>query len=384
MSTREYGMAIAIGMTMAIGSARPQGIVAPTSHWGGNALPDLAERKDIGFHVVGFTRFGKESDATGRYVFDPYNDMEETLGFNLLTYQHTYAKKDSRAQLPFTPIGASGLVTRSTAGIGMLNDYLPRFFQNSVIHQGRINAKDPLLPVPRRTTDTDTSISLGPSRVFPLILTYSSEYFLHLETHQRINNVDARRTTPLFVGGGWQVGTLNQEAFVHLGASMQEFELPDMWPLNWWGLRLRAVGIGGMARTGVLFPGRYFQDLTAHYSHVQVAWRATLDWWGFPTRLEFAATSSEGFFAATRTEADRAMIAQLRASDPTTVYAAKRDLTERFYSLRVRVGDFTFETHNDSYGGKDKGPSFGAQVSLNIYKPRLLPKTRNDQTKGRA
>jgi hypothetical protein len=36
-------------------------------------------------------------------------------------------------------------------------------------------------------------------------------------------------------------------------------------------------------------------------------------------------------------------------------------LNELFSSIRVRIGDFTFETYNDSPGGKDKARVSGAR-----------------------
>ena len=41
----------------------------------------------------------------------------------------------------------------------------------------------------------------------------------------------------------------------------------------------------------------------------------------------------------------------------------RRDaLDERFLSLRLQVGSWTFETFNDSRGGKDRGPTYGARA----------------------
>jgi hypothetical protein len=63
--------------------AGAQGVVTPTSHWGGIMLPDFAERSELGLHVVSFTQFGKEvRPGTEQYTFAPYNGFGETLGFN--------------------------------------------------------------------------------------------------------------------------------------------------------------------------------------------------------------------------------------------------------------------------------------------------------------
>jgi hypothetical protein len=59
----------------------------------------------------------------------------------------------------------------------------------------------------------------------------------------------------------------------------------------------------------------------------------------------------------------RSSAADLEAEIKET-YQFKEPLKERFYSLKVQLGSFVFETYNDSKGGKDIGPSFGVRTSL--------------------
>jgi hypothetical protein len=376
---RRYGRLAAlliVGVTSLVGGrAGGQSLVTPTSHWGGNLIPDLRDRADYGLHFLGFTRYGKEIQSCpvsqpgcpDRYTFTPYNDMQETLGFNIISYTHMQnglrtSPDDSSANADPGPLSR-----RRTLMLGVVDDHAPEFLQNRVIHLANWRDKK-LRRVPRELTDTPNETSLGPTHAWPPVAGWSEEYFLRFYMSRRIDGDEQRLPTPFFVGGGWQLSTLNHEVFVHAGSNVYEWRLPDCFHLG--GARLRSAGLGAMGRIGLLRPGHYFQDLTGHYTNLQGVGRVNLEWWGYSTQFEYAITSTTGFFVAPRTAADLDIIGELPpGTDTAGVYQAKHALNELFSSIRVRIGDFTFETYNDSPGGKDKGPSFGAHVSYNVYRP---------------
>jgi uncharacterized membrane protein len=44
----------------------------------------------------------------------------------------------------------------------------------------------------------------------------------------------------------------------------------------------------------------------------------------------------------------------------------RHPMPERFYSVRVGIGDVIFEIANDSYGNKDIGPTVAVRLFMNI------------------
>jgi hypothetical protein len=349
--------------------AMAQGLTTPSAHWGAIMLPDFQERTDYGLHFLGFTEFGKEVvPGTEQYLFIPYNDIHQTLGFNIVSYTRTTNFRLRREPIAGAPVTPSPLMRRFSFSVGLVNDVIPRFLQNDIIHWARWRGENTLRGVPRTLSDTPDDVGLGPTKSTP-VAQFSDEYFMRLSYVRRRDGHEERVPTPLFLGGGWTVGTVNQEGFVHAGATVADYVLSPCFAIG--GVRLRSAGAGGIARLGLLAPGVLLNDLTAAYGTVQGVGRLSIDWWSFPTQFEFGLTAMHGYFVATRTPADRAIIAEFPVETrDIDVYQAKRALNERFLALRVRVGEFTFETYNDNVGGKDKGPSFGASISFNAYRPR--------------
>jgi hypothetical protein len=342
-------------------------VVSPSSHWGALMIPESRERTEIGLHFLGFTRYGKEVDPeTGEYTFTPYNDMEETLGFNFLSLSH-YDIINRRA------LSAASVSRRWTFTLGVIDDNITEFLQNDVVHWNNTR-KDSLDRVPRTRSDTRTKTSIGPRHLWPPVLAFSNEYFVRVPYQRRREGGGTLRgLTPLFVGGGVSVGTLNQEAFLQAGTIMITRDVGDHRVPVLRVLQLRSVGVAGMARSGVLLPGHYFKDLTGSYFNAQAAVRADVEIAAFPIQLDLAATVAHGFFVASRTPAQWEIINELpEGTDPASVYSAKSPVTERFVSVKLRIGEFTLETYNDMFGGKDKGPSFGVHATYSIP-PALLP-----------
>jgi hypothetical protein len=342
-------------------------VATPTGHWGGIMLPELETRTENGLHFVGFTQYGKEMfPGTRTYTFTPYNEINETLGFNFIT------RTDSRI-VPKRSSARTALTSRRTWMFGIVDDRVTEFLQNDAIHWANFR-EDSLERVPRRLTDTPTRTSLGPSKgLRDPIFGFSQEYFLRLQNTRRFGGREETVPTPFFVGAGIALSTINHEMFLQAGSNVLEVDLrprsannPTRFTPSIPGvLALRTVGIGGMVRSGVLLPASHFDDLTASYTNVQGVTRFGLEIFRIPVNAELAATSASGFFVRTRT-AEELAIAREIGSDPKDVYESKTPLREWFVALRVRAGGFTFETYNDMIGGKDKGPSFGAHVNFEV------------------
>lgn len=382
----------ALALLLQPAAAAGQGLVTPTSHWGGNTLPEVSARREWGLHFLGFTEYGKEVlPGTDQYTFTPYNDMDETLGFNIFTYSWSSVMNPRS-------VSENSVSARRTVMVGVVNDVVPRFLQNQVAHLGRQKGPNKLLPVPREPGDTPERVSAGKSDVWPPFFGYSEERFVQLHsTRRRLADngtvYEERVPTPVFVGGGYALGTLNQEMFLHAGSNVVSFEFPDnarpalpcltrcpdavpSWIADF--IQLRSVGAGATARGGVLLPGIVFDDLTAGYANLQgvVRFDFALFRGEFPVQLDVALTQAHGFFVRTRTEEQRRQIAEVE--HPTErVYGAKSPASEFFVSGRVRLGHLTFEYVNDQIGGKDKGPSFGVNMTY-----AMRPRQPRESTPG--
>lgn len=342
----------------------------PAAQWGANLIPGTRDTREIGLHFSGFTRYGKEVDTTRkplRYNFRPYNDIDQTYGFNLLTY----SRMDNAWRGPNRKRGSSvntaGYARRMSAFIGLIDDRMPSFLQNTVIHKGNLRGRDKLYKVPRDTTDALDHPSLGLSQAWPPVVGGSFEYFMRLsyESSEEYEGDRVRVHTPLFIGAGAAASTLYHDLFVHLGSSYSEAE-PCCLALG--PVRIASAGVGALARTGLLMPGHYFKDVASGYLSAQMSARVSLEVWHYPLQFDYTLTNSTGMFVASRSDAQLAEVAD-RGAPARKVYYAKSPIPERFHSLRIHIGQFTFETFNDSPGGKDKGPSFGASIGFEVYRP---------------
>jgi len=341
-----------------------QGLPTPDSHWGAATLPDLGERKDVGVHFVLFTQYGKET-RNGQYTFDRYNDIDQTLGFNILSFSESGPLK-SNLDRGTLDAGGKTWQRRRTYSVGPMSDVITQFLQNRVAHQGRANNPH-LLPVPRDTTDNPSHITQLPTKLWPFVAGMSDEYFLILNRSEQAGDRVRTTPTPFFVGGGWSAGTVNQELFAHVGMSSAELRLRH-WDRIASAVTLDALGIGGMARLGVLIPGPILRDLTADYANAQALIHVRGTVAGFFVQVEYGYTATTGFFATKRDAAFSAIQQQADSTrPPASLYYAKTAAQERFSTIRVRIGDFTVEHYNDSAGGKDKGPTFGANISWDAY-----------------
>jgi hypothetical protein len=333
-----------------------QGLATPGAHWGAILLPDREHRLDLAFQAVLFTEFGKEVRPNGQYALVPYNDLRETLGFNVLSLSHT----TSGATFPFTE---SSVQRRTSFAVGVVDDHLTEFLQNDLAHWAKIRGRNRLRRVPRRLGDTEATTSAGITLSTP-ILQLSQEFFFRPQELDRVGATLRQQPSSLFAGGGYTVGTINHEAFLHAGLDPIGFR-PSEGAGCRWGLCLHGLEVGGMARAGLLVPSALLRDLTSSFASGQAVLRLEASIAGFPFSLEAALTDATGFFAEPRTQAESIEAAE-REKPAASLYYQKRPKRERLVAHRLRMGQFTFEYLNDSVGNKDKGPTFGVSTGFNL------------------
>jgi hypothetical protein len=319
-------------LALAIGApavARAQNVAVPGPHFGATMFPDLEAVQHIGLQFYDFTEFDKLQDPTGAYR--RYNDIDSTIGFNLITLSNT---RNLRREDPF----ASNLLLRSAFVAGYSFDQPTNALQNDVIHK-----VGGLPRVPR-----------GATMERPL-LNYAAE--LNYNFHA-IGRADDGRLqfvpTPLFVGAGFSAGTIMQDLYVQGGLHQFSSARSYQRALE----RIVFFSVSAMTRVGVTLPGFVITDTQLFYATGQGAVRAHFASFSFPIVAEVALTGTTGVFRRGVGPEFGPYVA------PTTAPAMvdRVALPEYFVAFRLRLGDFVFETVNDFYGGKDRGPTYGASV----------------------
>ncbi len=297
-------LGVCVWALSAAAEASAQELVGPGAHFGALPFPANEPGADLGLHFDRFTEFGKPSDPNGTVS---YNGLHETVGLNLVGLTVTR---------PFP--GARATLYHLAAHGGFSGDEPTRYFQNEFLHQVAGWERVIVGKVQRKA---HAGLSAGLDRWFRLPM----------------------RAVTGFVGGGGQLSTIHQDAFVHAGMRTPRFGLSAM---------LRAGVIGG----GTGFPGRV---LNHEYLMGTVALRLPLDDWADPLPLgglipevEVGVTRSSGLFRST----------------------TGRRRYETVCALRATWTPFTFELWNDVCGGKDQGPSYGARLSLHSPGFRWLEK----------
>ncbi len=322
--------AVFIFLTMRV---HAQNIVAPASHWGGLMYPNLEPTKEIGLQFANFTEFDKNKEVDGVCLTDDprgrYNHIEETIGFNILAISQTrnLIRKDKFQ---------SNFLYQSALLFGFTSDQPTEIFQNEVIH-----SLAGLCTVPRNKKRSD-----------PFLLGYSGQLNYNFFALDRSSQSSIQFSpTPIFAGAGFSFGTVMQELFTQIGFHNYKF------------LNFRATerwfyfSFSAMSRLGVAYKGLVFDNIANQYMANQASIRLHLLAYSFPINLELAVTGHSGVFLNDAVSAENAV----SVNDVVP-------LPEYFYSLRLEMGSFIFETFNDQLGGKDKGPTYGVRVSY-----RLLP-----------
>jgi hypothetical protein len=309
--------------------ARAQNIGLPGPHFGATMFPDLDAVQHIGLQFYDFTEFDKLQDAAGLYR--RYNDIDSTIGFNMISLSNT---RNLRRDDPF----ASNLLLRSGLVAGYSFDQPTESLQNDVIH--KIGG---LPTVPR-----------GATLQRPLF-NYSAE--LNYNFHA-IGRADDGRLqfvpTPLFVGAGFSAGTIMQDLYVQGGLHQFSSARAYRRVLE----RFVFLSISAMTRVGVTLPGLVIDETQLFYATAQGAVRAHFFSFSFPIVAEVALTGTTGVFRRGVGPEYGPYVAPAIAPPRVDRVA----LPEYFVAFRLQLGDFIFETVNDFFGEKDRGPTYGASV----------------------
>ncbi len=310
--------------------ARAQNVALPGPHFGATMFPDLEAVQHIGLQFYDFTEFDKLQDTGGLYR--RYNDINSTIGFNLITLSNT---RNLRRDDPF----ASNLLLRSALVAGYSFDQPTNALQNDVIHK--------LGGLPR--------VPRGATLQRPLV-NYAAE--LNYNFHAIGRASDGRLQfvpTPLFVGAGFSAGTIMQDLYVQGGLHQFSSARAYQRVLE----RYVFLSISAMTRVGVTLPGLVIDETQLFYATAQGALRAHVASFSFPIVAEVALTGTTGVFRRGVGPEYGPYVA------PAGMEPARVDrvaLPEYFVAFRLQLGDFIFETVNDFYGGKDRGPTYGTSV----------------------
>ncbi|MFT3926559.1 MAG: hypothetical protein QM778_28700 [Myxococcales bacterium] len=340
--------------------ASAQSNQAPGSHWGASMYPRLQRGYSVGFEILGFSQFGKDargsdgavlkpgecsnpsmqgSMATPCAVRDPYNDIDETVGLNVIGFSWTHPLQR------FNLNRSNLLFTLNVIG-GWVGDKITQLYQNDVIHN---LAK--LRHIPREKVACENYSNFAECGIFGA----GGELTYQFHSFDRGPKRLGLRPTPLFLSGGGMLSNVVSDLYVQAG--VKRFEL---WGPAWPKLdRIVSLSISTLVRGGVLLNGFVFQEVGNYYVAADGTVGLHFAKYDFPVTLEFGYTGSSGMFVNARRQL---------ASDGREIQSGPfpQALPERFYHLRVEIGEFAFETYNDAPGGKDKGPSFGARVLYNF------------------
>jgi hypothetical protein len=299
-------------------SADAQVLVGPSSHFGAAMFAEPRSSSQLGIHFDRFTRFGKETLATGAYDYKPYNGIPETIGLNFLAYSLT------------RPWGnpSHAVLYRVTTMVGYGHNNPTKWAQDK-IHD---SFDPPLKHVPdsgvvRSALDAGMSFDItkwwGPFN----------------------------GALPLFLGGGAAPSTIYQEAFLHAGVRHAPISINSIL----YG-RFSIMARGGVTGGGSAFNAQYLRPA---YAALQYSLAIPSDvvarvlfspgWAAIVPEIEAILSHDTGFF---------------ESLDGT-------GLRESFVSMRVSWADewLVVETWNDLINNKDKGPTGGLRFYV---RPRTL------------
>ncbi len=281
---------------------------APSVHWGSIAYPDQFDSLRIGGT---FNRFTEFSGSGSRY----HSTIHESFGLNFATLSWTR----HWAELP-------GWSTNFTLGIGPTGPQPTEYLQNGVIHP---ILGDAPVPVSRRREDVvDGMADASLTRWFALL----------------------NDRPEFYAGGGISVGTVYQEEFARIGLRRSSFDsLIPYWnetPLHYVTDYLR---FSAMARYSQLQSGSLIHQVKPYSFLYQLS--VSLGPYGTSNgaphwEIEYALTWDSGIF-----------------TDETG-----QSRKEFFWSLAATYAAFRAETWNDSLHHKDKGPTYGFTVTIDLLK----------------
>jgi hypothetical protein len=256
--------------------------------------------------TAGFTmnRF-TELDNPSRGTVPYGSTVRESFGLNQISFSWTHFSRS------FT-----GWSTNLTAGIGPTSEQPSKFFQNSVIHP--VMGLGPV-PVGKTREDTDAMVDGSLTKWW-----------------------GGRDDRAFFAGTGFSVGTLYQEVFGRAGfrrLSLSEDSNPP-------------VRFSFMGRYSGLFSGSLL-----HYEEMprqSVVWQASIGFGPYkqrqasppPWEFEFGVTWDSGIF----------------------INELGQSRKEKFITFAATYEALKFETWNDLINDKDRGPTYGATLTLDLFR----------------
>jgi len=280
----------------------------PSVHWGSIAYPDQFNSLRVGGT---FNRFTEFDGAGSRY----HSTINESFGLNFATVSWT----QHWARLP-------GWSSNLTVGIGPTGTQPTEYLQNNVTHAV---LGDAAVPVGKRRSDvTDGMADASLTRWISLV----------------------NRRPELYVGGGVSLGTIYQEEFARIGLRRSSFDsFIPYWndtPLHYLTDYLR---FSAMARYSQLQSGALIHQVKPYSFLYQVS--VSIGPYGKsdgPPRweIEYALTWDSGIF-----------------TDETG-----QSRKEFFWSVAARYAAVRLETWNDSLHHKDKGPTYGFTITVDLFR----------------
>ncbi len=287
---------------------------SPTVHWGGIGYPDQYTTLTAGLAVNRFTEFDKEVPPT-RYD----STIQGTLGLNLLSLSWT-----KHWEQVWDPL--EDLSTNLTLGIGPTADEPSKFIQNEL--HGTFGFR----PVQSGATREDTDATVDGS----------------VTGWIRWLNV-LGQPKDLFGGVGFSVGTLYQELYGRAGLRRLR-PFPD-WESHPLARYVGPLGVrfSGMGRYSRLFDGAVLHAVKPSATVLQASVSAgsygTGD--GPPAwEVELTFTWDSGLF----------------------VNGVGQSRKEFLGSGSVTIGFLRLETWNDTFNDKDKGPTGGATLTVDLLR----------------
>ncbi len=204
--------------------AAAQTIVSPSPFFGALMFPDREPVNRLGLNFDRFTEFSKKRDANGEFIREPYNGIDRTIGFNLVTATTTRRLAGSRHWR-----------YRVILQAGYFHNQPTSYLQNDLMH---------------------SMLDLDATPVGETYEGFNAGAALDFTHWGRFLNGFS------FYGFGVGGGTIAQQGFVHAG--IRGFK-PLL--ISW-------VQFSAMIRAGVVRPGEVFGDnFSDYYVNGQAALR---------------------------------------------------------------------------------------------------------------
>jgi hypothetical protein len=302
-----------------------QTVVSPSAHFGASAYPDIEPATYVGLNLDRFTRFGKEVDDAGNFLWAPYNGIDRTIGLN--TALLSLSAQSRRAP---------SVIYRMVAQVGYSANEPTKGVQN-FIHD-RMNLRH--VPDSLVREGFDFGAALDATR------------------WTRIGGPRLRWVPPAFVGGGVSLSTVHQEAFVQTG--LRSFVRAS-----------RPLGVSLMVRAGVVAGGSAFPDRALERAYASAQASTQLGLWQLADRY------ATNWPPVLRWLSVLVPDVELSYSTDTGFFRGLngKPLPETFIAGRASWLDdlVHFETWNDTINDKDQGPTGGGRVFVRL--PTVAPQS---------